>query len=152
MNKNQIFDDIRRDFEDLLSEKLRFECGEGWVRLIEQHLRDVRSFLPSSHDVRLETARQKYGTLVLEYANDDSVSQATRDELEKAVLLADARSAITCETCGAPGGLRDLGGWVRASCVLHGNGAEVEDENAVYTVSGVGYRYVAGEDALVRIE
>ena len=60
--------------------------------------------------------KEKFGTLrFYYYGGDDVVSGIER--------MAESMSAVTCETCGAPGVPRS-GGWIQTLCDTHAEGRE----------------------------
>ena len=60
--------------------------------------------------------KEKFGTLRFYYSGgDDIVSGIER--------MAESMTAVTCETCGAPGKSRS-GGWIQTLCDAHAEGRE----------------------------
>jgi len=60
--------------------------------------------------------KEKYGTLRFYYDGGDDIV----DGIER---MAESMSAVTCETCGAPGVARG-GGWIKTLCDAHAEGQE----------------------------
>ncbi len=60
--------------------------------------------------------KEKFGTLRFYYSGGDE----TVDGIER---MAESMSAVTCETCGAPGKTRS-GGWIQTLCDEHADGRE----------------------------
>ena len=65
----------------------------------------------------------KYGTLRIGWSG--SIPPAIARKVDDAIALAEARSAFTCETCGAEGRLHSLGGWSITVCLAHAIGETV---------------------------
>ncbi len=61
--------------------------------------------------------KEKFGTLRFYYSGGD-------DFVRGVAYMAESMSAVTCETCGAPGSARG-GGWIRTMCDTHAEGREV---------------------------
>lgn len=113
-----------------------FECGDGWYHIIDaacsqiqQHLNnqwrnvdwtidhknfqgepldDVPEKLPQ---VVAAQVKEKYGTLRFYTEGNDSY-------VDGVLAMAEAVSAVTCETCGAPGKRRGLF-WIYTACDEH---------------------------------
>jgi hypothetical protein len=64
--------------------------------------------------------KEKFGTLRFYYGGGDSYCRGVES-------MADAMSAVTCETCGNPGKMR-RGGWIRTLCDEHAEQAGYTDE------------------------
>jgi hypothetical protein len=60
--------------------------------------------------------KEKFGTLRFYYNGGDGVVRG----IER---MAESMSAVTCETCGAPGKSRS-GGWIQTLCDTHAEGRE----------------------------
>jgi hypothetical protein len=52
-------------------------------------------------------------------------SQATRQKINNAIALAEARSAVTCEICGVEGRLYRHGAWYMTRYTAHEKGRQV---------------------------
>jgi hypothetical protein len=98
-------------------------CERGWrdvlvrpCRRIEVALRDGESF----EFIRIE---QKMGILKVDW--DSEASEATELEIGRAVDLAVARSACTCELCGREGRLYDHADALETRCAGHAAGDPV---------------------------
>ena len=95
-----------------------FECGDGWYHII-----DATCALIQNHEynnklnnvvmppVIATQVKEKYGTLRFYYDGGD-------DYIDGVVAMAEYMSEVSCETCGAPGKLRDSG-WMRTLCDEH---------------------------------
>lgn len=79
------------------------ECGPGWKSLYEPLIE-----LCKAEGVAILQIKEKYGTLRF-YVG------AAPDHVFDAIDEAEARSAVTCERCGAPGQTRG-GSWIRTLC------------------------------------
>ncbi|MGJ3258029.1 MAG: hypothetical protein ACFE0S_00360 [Rhodospirillales bacterium] len=89
------------------------ECGPGWRDLIEA----VCLTLTNDRDVesdgsRFTQVKEKYGRLEMYMVGAEDFPLAV---VEVASLL----SEQTCEECGAPGVLQELGGWMSTRCSAH---------------------------------
>ena len=67
-----------------------------------------------------EQIKSKYATLRFYWGG--RLSSEAEAKVEEAIDLAEARSACTCETCGALGRLYSGGGWLATACPEHAQG------------------------------
>ena len=95
-----------------------FECGDGWYHIIDSACSQIenRAYNNRLNGVKFSPVtatqvKEKYGTLRFYYNGGD-------DYIDGVVSMAETISAKTCETCGAPGELRE-GGWLRTLCDEH---------------------------------
>ena len=79
------------------------ECGPGWKALYEPLIE-----LCKKEGVAILQIKEKFGTLRF-YASK------APDHVRAAINDAEAKSAETCEMCGAPGERRS-DGWIRTLC------------------------------------
>jgi hypothetical protein len=99
------------------------ECGEGWRDLLERACVRIESALTDGDLFTAEQIKSKYATLRFYWGG--CLSEPARLAVEEAIDLAEARSACTCEVCGAPGRLYDRGGWLETACAEHARGQPV---------------------------
>jgi hypothetical protein len=96
------------------------ECSEGWRDLIERACVRIENALDNGDSVKITEIKEKYGTLRFYWSGRlPSEAEAKVDEV---VDLAKARSACTCEICGAEGRLYSRGGWLATACREHARG------------------------------
>lgn len=95
-----------------------FECGDGWYHIIDAACAQIenRAYNNRLNGVKFTPViatqvKEKYGTLRFYYAGGD-------EYVDGVVSMAESISATTCETCGAPGKLRE-GGWLKTLCDEH---------------------------------
>ena len=67
-----------------------------------------RTVVTPIHQVVATQVKEKFGTLRFYYNGGD-------DYIDGAVSMAEAMSAVTCETCAEPGEVRP-GGWIKTLC------------------------------------
>jgi hypothetical protein len=85
--------------------------------------------------------------------------------VEEIIDLAEARSAYTCEVCGAEGRLHRAGGWLMTRCAAHGQGHPIPEKpgwenvtishvvaSGTKTVIVRRRRYVRETDSLVEVD
>jgi hypothetical protein len=97
--------------------------GDGWRDLVERavgRIADVIAAAPSAR-VNLVELKEKYATLRM-YWSGAGLTKAAENAIADAVALAEARSACTCETCGAAGRLYRVGHQLLIACDEHGSG------------------------------
>jgi hypothetical protein len=95
-----------------------FECGDGWFNILDQLMGSIQHYINGKNrritlvtQVTLDQVKEKFGTLRFYYTGGDDVVHGM-------VRVAEGMSAVTCETCGAPG-IRGGDGWIKTSCSLH---------------------------------
>jgi hypothetical protein len=81
----------------------RVECGPGWAHLYEPLIA-----LVEKKGGTVLQVKEKFGGLRFYYGPADDV-------IERAIRLAEQASAVTCETCAAPGELRGRD-WIVTLC------------------------------------
>ena len=92
-------------------------CEEGWRDLLERACVRIEAALVEGGAFRVLQIKEKFGTLRFYWSGD--MSDAAKARVEEAIALATARSACTCEICGAEGRLRNRGGWFATACAEH---------------------------------
>src|SRR5260370_39594162 len=80
------------------------DCGEGWRDLLERACVRIRAAVQADGgSFKATQIKEKYGTLRFYWSG--VLSQEADSKVEEVVDLAEARSACTCELCGAEGRL-----------------------------------------------
>jgi hypothetical protein len=98
-------------------------CEEGWRDLLERACARIEAALVEGGAFRALQIKEKFGTLRFYWEKD--MSDAAKAKVEEAIALAEARSACTCEICGAEGRLYSRGGWLATACAQHARGEAV---------------------------
>jgi hypothetical protein len=98
-------------------------CGDGWHDLLRRCCVRIEAALAEGDRFVVEDIKTKYGSLRFYWAS--RLSDAAKTLVEEAIELAEARSACTCETCGAPGRLYERGDWLTTACLEHARGEPV---------------------------
>jgi hypothetical protein len=98
-------------------------CAAGWRDILERLCARIENALQENETFQFVRIKRKFGVLRIDW--DGEVSVETRVRLGEAVNLAVARSACTCEICGADGRLYSHSGWVATRCADHGAGDPV---------------------------
>jgi hypothetical protein len=92
-------------------------CGPGWYPIVCELDSVLAQLDPAGFEVR--QVKEKFGGLCY-YAHTEN--RELRDAFRAAIREAEARSAVTCELCGEPGGLCETGPagtsgrWVKTMC------------------------------------
>jgi hypothetical protein len=95
-------------------------CEEGWRDLLERACARIEAALAEGGAFRVVQIKEKFGTLRFYWEGD--TSDAVKAKVEEAIALTTARSACTCEICGAEGRLHNRGGWLATACAEHARG------------------------------
>jgi hypothetical protein len=82
------------------------ECGDGWYGLLDRLFSDISK---ADQQCELFQVKEKFGGLRV-------YTQGTTDEVYELIDRSEEESFKVCEQCGAPGKLRDEGGWLRTLC------------------------------------
>jgi hypothetical protein len=98
-------------------------CGDGWHDLLQRCCVRIEAALAQGDRFVVEDIKSKYGTLRCYWSG--RLSDAAKAQVEEAIELAEARSACTCEACGAPGRLYERGDWLATACPVHADGEPV---------------------------
>jgi hypothetical protein len=120
------------------------ECGDGWRDLLERACAKIEAALADEDTYRALEIKEKYA--ILRFCWEGALSKQAEAKVEEAVELAKARSACTCEQCGAPGRLFERGDWLMTACSEHGKGKPVVGRRDLENVH-VMYRIVDGKPA-----
>jgi hypothetical protein len=105
------------------------EVGDGWRELVETAVGRIAAAMTAapSGSLRVVQIKEKFGTLRLSWRGD-GLSDAVKNAVREAVALAEARSACTCEVCGAEGRLYQSHGSFTTACTEHADGTIVASE------------------------
>ena len=100
-----------------------FAVGPGWWPILESLCGQIQHHLDWKNkkseavpQVTVDQIKEKFGGLRFYYSGGDSVVSG----IER---MAESMTAVTCETCGAPGKSRS-GGWIQTLCDAHAEGRE----------------------------
>jgi len=102
------------------------EVGNGWRDLVETAVSRIAAAVAADPigSASVDQIKGKFGSLRLYYQTRD-LQPATALTIGEAVDLAEARSACTCEECGAEGRLFNDSGWFSTRCDIHRQGKPV---------------------------
>jgi hypothetical protein len=98
-------------------------CQEGWRDVLERLCARIEAALQEGETFEFVRIKQKMGIIRVDW--DGDVSDETRIRIVDAVNLAVARSACTCEVCGAGARLYVSRGWLVTACTEHAAGDPV---------------------------
>jgi hypothetical protein len=101
--------------------------GDGWRDLLDRALARIAAAVAregGESEIKIAQIKEKYGTLRL-YFDGSKLTDKALAKVHEAIDLAEARSACTCEECGAEGRLYDRGGWYLTRCPDHATGEQV---------------------------
>ena len=98
-------------------------CEAGWRDILERLCTRIENALKANETFEFVRLTQKLGILRIVWNGE--VSEETKVRIGEAVNLAVARSACSCEICGAEGRLYSHRGWLATRCAEHGAGDPV---------------------------
>lgn len=99
-------------------------CEEGWRDILERLCGRIEVTLQDGETFEFVRIKQKLGILRVDW--DADASEDTEATIDHAVDLTVARSACTCEICGAEGRLYDNNGRLGTRCTEHAAGDPVQ--------------------------
>ena len=91
-----------------------YECGEGWIPLIEETFDKIEEILKENPDLDFQViqVKEKFGTLrIYVYGCNNEISDLIDTCTDK--------SAEICEVCGEKGELREKRYWYITLCDKH---------------------------------
>jgi hypothetical protein len=98
-------------------------CERGWQDILVRLCRRIEIALRDRETFEFVRIKQKMGILRVDW--DAEASDSTEAAIGHAVDLGVARSAGTCEICGAEGRLYSSRGWLGTRCGEHAAGADI---------------------------
>jgi hypothetical protein len=98
-------------------------CEAGWRDILERLCARIEPALRDGETFDFVRVKSKFGVLRIDW--DGEVSDETRLRIGEAVNLAVARSACSCEICGAEGRLYSNRGSLATRCAEHAAGDPV---------------------------
>jgi len=96
-------------------------CDAGWYPIIVELDRDLAALDP---DYELHQVKEKFGGLRF-YARTHNPGRA--EAFNERIRQAEELCGRSCETCGAPGELRDEFSWIRTLCEQHAAARTAEE-------------------------
>jgi hypothetical protein len=110
------------------------ECGAGWQDLMERACARIRAAVQADGGTfKFTQIKEKYATARLYW--EGALSPEADARVEEIIDRAEARSACTCEVCGAEGCLHRAGGWLMTRCAAHAQGDPVPEKPGWENVS-----------------
>lgn len=171
------FDALREKYPRLIKHDFGFECGAGWISILDRYFGEVHAVLPPDIEWSNRQIKQKFGTLrlycealwpgkepttffAIDVLNAGTGIRAAGDpnseidrKLDWARYRAEGRSAHMCEVCGKPGVMRLSGGYYHTACEEHAmDGKPVETKGAVLQFEGKRYRFDTQKDDIIEIK
>ena len=98
-------------------------CEAGWRDILQRLCARIENALKANETFEFVRLTQKLGILRIVWNGE--VSEETKVRIGEAVNLAVARSACSCEICGAEGRLYSNRGWLATRCAEHAAGDPV---------------------------
>ena len=152
------FDELRAKYPRLLRPNFGFECGIGWLGILDDYFGVVDRVMPEGGVYQLRQVKEKFGSLRIYDSSHGETTESVKAVTE-AHRLAEARSFYTCEYCGRPGRWSNRDGVLLTVCEEHADdpdfGRAVPIASGAYTYSdaaGDWYRYDPETDAFIASE
>ena len=98
--------------------------GDGWRELVEKAVERIAAAVPAGMNFKITQIKEKLATLRMHF-DADRLPDDALSTVREATLLAEMRSACTCEVCGAEGCFYDDDGWLKTRCAAHAAGAPI---------------------------
>ena len=98
-------------------------CEAGWRDVLVRLCTRIEDALQDNETFQFVRIKQKFGVARFDW--DGEASDETGLRIGEAINLAVARSACTCEICGAEGHLYGNRGWLATRCADHRAGDRV---------------------------
>lgn len=101
--------------------------GDGWRDLVETAVRRIADAVAPAPrgSLTIGQIKEKFGTIRIYTDRHSPLPDDIGNAIEEAIALAQARSACTCEICGAEGRLFDRHTWLATLCDVHAEGEPV---------------------------
>ena len=99
-------------------------CSDGWRDLVTKLVERVCA-ASAGYPVHFTRMSEEFGTLRIHWTAEARLPPATERAVQDAIAVAEARSACTCQTCGAEGRLYSSGSWLLTACPAHARGVAV---------------------------
>ena len=113
------FEALQRKHPTVIPKGFGFECGRGWVEILERFFTDLERILPLEAEFRPRQIKEKLAGLRIYYAIEPKVSAEIEQAIRRLADLAEIRSFHTCESCGRPGRGWNRSGFYMTACDLH---------------------------------
>lgn len=99
-------------------------CSDG-LRDIATKVVERVSAAASGYPLHFTRMSEEYGSLRIHWVAEVRLPDGAERAVQEAIALAEARSACTCQTCGAEGRLYSSGSWLLTACPDHARGVPV---------------------------
>lgn len=105
--------ELKKKYPEIFSEDFYFECMDGWFDLIDGLCYKLQSYIDDFDNVEQIIAgqvKEKFGGLrfYIEQGGDDYIYSLIKE--------VEHQSYKTCEDCGSPGKVQNLGYWLICRC------------------------------------
>jgi hypothetical protein len=141
-----------RDFNGKVVRSGYPEVDDGWRDLVETAIARIANAVAAApaESPHIGQIKEKFATIRIHWSGGRGLTEAMSTAVDEAIELAEARSACTCEICGAPGRQFKFGGWVKTVCEEHGGKGVPAREIPVAQVRA--RRYVRATDSFEEID
>ena len=103
-----------RFLSEMFNNRFRgFECGDGWLQIVQEMLEDLEPLVKNRSDFSILQIKEKFGDLRV------YVEGYLTDEINNVFNLAELKASETCDICGEKA-VKDYDeGWITIRCDLH---------------------------------
>ena len=93
-----------------------YECGEGWIPLIEETFDKIEEILKENPDLDFQVVqvKEKFGTLRIYY-----FGEGRNEQIDTLIDICIDKCDKICEACGEKGELREKRYWYITLCDKH---------------------------------
>lgn len=113
------FEALQRKHPTVIPKGFGFQCGRGWIDILDRFFGDLEKLLPMEVDFQLRQVKEKVAGLRIYYRIETDIPDDLMWDICRLVDLAEIRSFRTCETCGRPGGIWNRHGFYLTACDRH---------------------------------
>lgn len=107
MENQKRIEQLKMEFQDILTDCYDFSIMDGWAEIVYDLLREVRDHYP---DVKVLQIKEKFGGLRF-YVDDYN-----DEKLNTIIHHTENKSNSICEFTGKQGELKSVNGWLKTAC------------------------------------
>ena len=110
------FDELRRKHHALIPKKFGFDCGPGWIKILDDLFSKLDSTLAADIELQLLQVKEKLGGLRFYCRIEPQPPEDIYRQIRRQIDIAQAWSFHICESCGRGGQLMKRDGFYFTAC------------------------------------